>query len=498
MRRVLLLCVGVMEFVVALALLSVAWQLPGAQPVGDAFRRAERVSRQTSGLVGRLRGQLYDLKQKRPELVMLSRQLKTQMDVVLAQVKEQRVDFNIGGNLDEALGHVARGLDGIGETFDPESLRKIGQGLNGAADFLDAKLAPAASQAALQLERSADTLKADAVRLRDLARSAPDLTAARQIHDGLAKLTEALDKSAPLARAENAAAMRDGFKGLETALNAGADEVKKLAESQYPVFSLIGMTPKIEAKPYWPEGTKIAEGMRKAGAGAAAAAREMSALVQDLPRIQKALEATRQTAEGTRLALAEALKRQLKTDPLLKDLPEHAARLAEELPELSAGLARVLRDTGKLKDAAAVLRQVKMTLDEAARRWPDLRANLARASELLRTAQTQLKKVLMNRGDYERSLDEAVRQAAAFSSDLPRLTDSLGRELDDQERSLGELQISLGEVSDTLPAAGAGLTRLMQTIRLLLVLGALVFLLHGAALVVGDRGGRRHAVVAEQ
>src|SRR5207248_2886182 len=87
---------------------------------------------------------------------------------------------------------------------------------------------------------------------------------------------------------------------------------------------------------------KATAGLRKAAKGVEAAVKEWDSLNEGLPKLNEALEESRKAALATREALGTALKQQEKVEPLLKDVPEHAARLAEELPRLGEELAKVL------------------------------------------------------------------------------------------------------------------------------------------------------------
>ena len=488
MRRVIFLSLGVLEFVVALVLLAFAWQLPGPSQVSDAVRRVERVTRQTGDQVGRLRHQLSGLRQQRPEMLRQSRALKDHLDQVVRTLEQQKLDLAAMSRLSDSLGDVARGLDGLSDVFNPELIRQLGVALETTASYLDEKVVPVAADAATQLERSTALLKADAERLAALVKDAPlDLKAAKEVHEALGRFADGLDRVAPAERLKNLTTLRDGFKGLETALTTGAGQVEKLASYSYPVVKFEGLKPKVEQKPFWPEGGKIAEGMRDAAKGASAAVKEMASLNEDLPKLQKSLEESRKVALATRDAIGEALKRQDKLAPLLKDIPTHAARLAEELPKLGDDLAKVLRDTARLKEVAAALRKADKGLQEVAKRWPDVRKTLGGSAELLRQAQGRLKPVLDHPEQYERAVQDTIITAKALSAAVPLITDQIDDDLADQERSLHHLGNSIDSVSEVLPDISRTASGLLQTMRLLMALVALVFALHGSYLILTAR-----------
>ena len=165
----------------------------------------------------------------------------------------------------------------------------------------------------------------------------------------------------------------------------------------------------------------------------------------DLPRLKESLDESCKIVDKTRESLDTALKQQ-KGEPLLKDIPEHAARLAEELPQLGGDLAKVLRDTKRLKDIALVLRETQKNLDAAVSQWPEMRKNLSRSADLLRAMQMQVKHALEHRSEYEASLGQTLVLIRTFAGALPVLTEELESELQDQEKSLTDLGTSIDEV----------------------------------------------------
>jgi chromosome segregation ATPase len=242
----------------------------------------------------------------------------------------------------------------------------------------------------------------------------------------------------------------------------------------------------VEQRAFWPEGEKIAEGMRKAAKGATAASEEMKLLSKDLPKLRQSLQESRNAAKSTREALGAALKQQDQVEALLKNVPEHAARLSDELPELASALSKVLRDTAKLKEVGALLRQTQKGIDVAMERWPELRKNLGRSSVLLRNTQKQLNHVVTHQSEYEASLQHTLQLSRTFSAALPLLTEQLEMELGDQEQALTNLNDSIEDVNEALPQVAHSAAGILQTTRLLLVLMAVIFALHGGYLAVNS------------
>jgi uncharacterized phage infection (PIP) family protein YhgE len=494
MRRLVFLTLGVLEVAVACVLCAFAWQLPGSDEILHQANRVERVSRETGEQVGVMRRRLAGLRQRRPLLDDLTEKLHAQMRQVNGHLRHQQVDYETVQTMSDALGDVAKGLDGLSAMLDPDGLGQIGKGLGETADYLDGKVAPTADRAATQLEQTTKDLRADALGLSALLKEAPpDLAAAREVYDGLGKFDEGLERMERIVKVQKMTEIREGFKGLEDSLKTGADQVERLAGYTYPAVRFQGLKPVVEQKDFWPEGKTIAAGMRKGVKGVAAAGEKIEALARDLPELEKSIAASRKVVGTTRASLARALAQRKKVEGLLKDVPEKAARLAEGLPELSADLARVLRDTEKLKEVAKVLRQTQAGVDVAVARWPVLRRNLGRSSELLRATQKELEQALAHRDEYESSLRQMMNLLEAFVGVVPLLTQSLDVELRQEEASLAQLEEGLAEVSKAVPEAGNSAARIVGMSRLLLLLMSAVFGLHGGYLLAGWRLGPKYS-----
>jgi hypothetical protein len=490
MRKLIFLALGVLESLAAVVLFVFAWQLPSAETVREGVGRVERVSRRTGDQVRRLRSQCAVLRERRPQLHDLARRLQTQLRSVGDELRSQQIDYETVRTVGESLGDAAVGLDGLGQTLDPKGFGDVAKGLKEAAAFLDEKLAPAAVRTADRLDQSCDALRVDADRLAKLLRKAPlDLGAVRDVHEGLGRFADGLDTMSAVVKPERLTTLKEGFQGLEESLTVGAGQVEKLADATYPVVTFDGLKPTIAERAFWPEGAKIAAGMRKAAKGATAAMQEVDALERDWPKLQASLAASRTVADKTRKALGTALEQQEQVEALLKDVPLQAARLAEELPLLGGDLAKVLRDTARLRDVAVLLREASAGVDAASARWPQLRQNLGRSADLLRVTQRQMKHALEHREEYEASLKQTAALSRTLAAALPLLTDELENELIDQEQSLGELGDGIDEVSETLPDAGRTAARVLQTSRLLLTLMGGVFAVHGVSLAFGVRLG---------
>lgn len=493
MRKTVFLTLGLLELIIAAVLVSFNWQLPTKAEVGDSFDQAEKVTRSTSSQVRLVRKQIHEL--RRPEMQDLASKLEKETRTVTSTLRDQTIDFEMVQATKNALGDVATGLDGVSQTLDPETLGKLGDGLGVTASYLDEKVVPGANEAAKGIEESTKALKADAERLARLLRIAsPDLKAAAEIHDGMTSFSKGLEQMSESLRLQKLDTIRDGFKGLETSLTTGADQIDRLSRYSYPVVTFQGLKPHVEQRPFWPEGDKIAEGMRKAAEGVKEAATEIERMAADLPKLRESLDGTRKVTDRTREALGMALKHQDQIEPLLKQAPENAARLAEELPKVGTNLAKILRDTDRLKEVAASLRQAQRGLDAATERWPELRKTLARSATLLRLTQQQLDQALKNREQYEAAMKQTVVLADTFAELLPQFTQNLDRQLAQQETALDDLGQNLDDVADVIPAYGNTTSNLVQTVRLLLWLVAGMVCLHGVYLVLSVRLGQGYSM----
>jgi uncharacterized phage infection (PIP) family protein YhgE len=486
MRRVIFLALGLLEVAVAVVLIAFGLSLPSRAEVEQSFDNVENATRRTGDQFGYMREQVHEL--RRPELHDLGRRLQKQSKTVASTLRKQKVDYKTVQTVSDSLGQVADGLEDLSDTLEPDNFGKLGDGLGETATYLDTKVAPTASKAADDLETSTAVLRANAKQLSKLLKTAtPDLKAAQEIHDGLARFSEGLDKMSDGLKMEHLGAMKDGFKGLETSLTTGADQVARLSSFTYPVVTFNGLKPEIEDRKFWPEGDQIAAGMRKAAEGVKSAGKELDRITTELPKLRTTLQESRKVADSTRLAMAAALKQRDKVEPLLKEIPEQASRMAEELPKLGTDLAKVLRDTAKLKEVAQSLRQAKKGIDTAVARWPELRTTLKRSATVLKATQQQLEQALDNRKEYEAALRQTIVLAEAFATLLPYFTEQLEQQLAQQEESLDDLQQSMHEVSDTVPVYGRTATRMVETARLLLFLLAPIFGLHGFYLAMSAR-----------
>jgi uncharacterized phage infection (PIP) family protein YhgE len=483
MRRFALAGLGLLELAVAAVIVLLARQLPAPEKIARNF---EHVRKATSGAVRQvdlLRQQVEELRDQ--DFTFAAKELRDNTRAVAATLQNTRVDFQTLEALAGALGDVARGLTGWADTIDAERLKKISEGLGTTASFLEDNVVGSAMKAATSLEEAVAGLEADARRLSKLLQQAPpDLKAARDMHDGLARFDEGLAALERLLKLEHLGAIRDGFAGMQTSLSTTAEQVNKIGGLSYPVFKFNGFrAPEVEMKPFWPDGAKIGEGLRKAVGGVEAANKQLEGLQKDLPAIRAGLAESRKAVAQTRQALAASLKEQGEIDSLLKSVPKQSAALAEELPKVGKSFARMLRETQRLKDVSTALRQAQKLLDESSTQWPELAKAMKQSATVLNAAQKQLTRALGKRDEYEDALHSTAELAKVSAELLPLLTDRLDVRLGEQEQSLQQMASGLNEVNDSLPAVESATIDIMGTLRWLLWLTAALVGLHGAFVI---------------
>ena len=489
MRRILIWVAAGLESVAAVVLLVSAWQMPGAAEVEDAVGRVEAVSLKAGKQVRGLSGQVGRVRKRQPELATLARRLESQMQSVSADVKSRSLNADGLTTVSDALGQVAQGLDGLSKTLAPAGVAEIGKGLSGTADYLEVNVLPAAEKAATALDKAGAGLEADAGKLKAAFDKTPlEVKSLRAMVQSLKRFEEGFGQMAKLTKLESLEAMREGFKGLETSLESGAEQVERLSKYTYPKVEIKGLRVEVEEKDFWPDGKTIAAGMRKGAKGCVAAGKEMDTIGKELPKLRKSLQQSHAVVKATRQAISTALEQQDKLEPLLKRLPQHLALLAEELPRMTKELAKVLRETSRLAEVAKALRQAEKSMTQASANWPELRLGLEKSATLLRATRKQMQSALVHRDEYEQTLLQTVELTTMFAKSLPLMLEEVDTGLEQQQVSLDELGDSIDKVTESLPVMAESASRLLTTTRYLLGLFAAALALHAVILLGGTRG----------
>ncbi|MBI1918082.1 MAG: hypothetical protein HYS12_25605 [Planctomycetes bacterium] len=477
MRRAVFFALGVLELAVASILLTIGLLLPAESAVRDNFNRITQVADSTEAQVKALReqvGTVHDekvqsfLKDLGPHLPRLKQRL--QGDVTFETAREAS----------QSLGTLASAMEEWANTLDPALVQNLSDGTLRLASFLDDSVVTTAGKSAARLEKTTEALRKDADVLTRLVKDAPpDLKAAREIHESLSRFSEGLDKVSVLMGAERLKAMREGFKGMESSLETGAAQVDKLASYTYPVVKLNGFKPPtVDDKAFWPEGEKIAEGMRKGAKALKAAGKELDAQAASLPHMQKSLDESRKSVARTRDALGRALKDHDKLEAVLKGIPQNTARLAEELPTLSADLAKVLREAERLKEVSANLRQTQKDMASAVAKLPKARQGLRDSAVRLRELQKKLDVAVQSPRSKD-TLEKTVELTEAAAQVVPLLAARL-EQMDAPHQGLATLSEKLGEVRGSLPQMADSTVTLVTLLRWLLWCAALLVVVHSA------------------
>ena len=365
MRRAVFLCLGLFELAVAGVLLAIGLLLPTPASVRETFGRAGRVTASAHKQVNLLSDELG----------------------AVGGLRVQRLAREIEPELPRTLGSLASGMEAWAGALDPELVSQFHDSVTRLASFLDESVAPAAGRSAERLEKTTAALRKD---------------------------------SRSLVNADRVKALREGFKGLETALSSGADQVAKLASYTYPVVKIRGIKAIVDEKPFWPEGERVADGMRKGAKALKAAGTELDSQLVDLPKLQKAYGDSR-----------------------------------KELLATTTDLVKVLREAERLKDVAKALRSKQQNIEKAAKTWPALRKNLLESAGRVRELQ----------GRLDRLIEDAATRAR-FAR------------INTQRHGLEELGDSLGEMQGTLPEMANTAANITLLLRGLLALLAFLVAVH--------------------
>jgi uncharacterized phage infection (PIP) family protein YhgE len=492
MRRVFLFSLAALEGAVAAALVVIGLQLPTQKEVSANFGRVGKVTDGTEQQVRLMKEQLADLRTQ--DFAGKADQLRRHTRTAADTATRQQIDFQTVEAISSSLADVSRGLTTWADTVDAERMKQVSAGLGEAAGFLETGVVAPSEKSATELETALAGLEKESARLATLLRQAPpDLKAARTIHDGLASFDNGLDKLADLVKPDRIAAMKEGLAGMETSLSTTADQVDKVSALSYPIVTFNGLRPNIDMKPFWPDGEKVSDGLRKATKGVQAANQELELMGKSLPDLQKALADSRKSVAQTRESLGKAIKHQEETEKLLKSVPEQTAVLAEALPKMGKTLARMLRETQKLRQLASGLKAVRKTLDDTLKAWPEVAAGLKKSAKVLDEAKTRLDSAAANREEYEKAMRSSSDVARALADLLPAFTDHLDSRLGQQEASLEQMESGLAEVNQSLPEMEEKTNNLVWTVKWLLYLVAALVGLHAGYVLLepvrGPAGG---------
>ncbi len=491
MRRLVLLSVGLLELCVAFVLLAIVQHLPSSAEVRGGMERAGKVGIQASNQLHKLQDQLQAFRGRQPELNRMTTQLEKHLQEVGKHLSNPDVEFESLMVVRDTLADAALGMEGLATALDPKLVGQLSTTLGATATYIEDKIVPTATSAADQLEASSTTLKEDAERVSALLRTvAADPESYRQGLNRLNQLDHGVGWVMERSTLERLNQSKDHLGTLQQRLLGAAREVERLAGQTYPVVSFQGLVPTVVYRPLWPEGKTLAEGLFQAGDMIKSVQQSLGWLAERTESYQVFLTELRSGVRQASRLLQETLHRQEEMSPLFRDLPEHAARFAEDLPRIGRELVRVLRDAGRLKEVAEVLRQTKAGIDHALEGWPDIQKRLRQQAQVLRACRERVNRALENKPEYDSALKQASLLLETTATSLPVFTEQVEHDLAEQVESLSGLEKSITEVTATLPDTAHAANRLIQLTRLLLALLSGIFALHAGFLLYESRALR--------
>ena len=167
MHRLVFFIIGVLELVVTVLLVGIAFQMPSTADVDTSFQSAERVTDHAGTQVRLLRDQVQTL--RRMELQQLSARLQRQTEAITNTLRTQTVDFETVSTMRDAAGDLGKGLAELADKLDTTSLGKLSNGLGQTAAFLEEKVVPDAQRQEVNQEQSIEGPRAESDRLKEMA-----------------------------------------------------------------------------------------------------------------------------------------------------------------------------------------------------------------------------------------------------------------------------------------------------------------------------------------
>ena len=189
------------------------------------------------------------------------------MSLATDNLKGQHIDYDTVHTIEGALGDVAQGLDGLSTTLDAQGVRKVGDGLKDTADLLDRRSLPPPT-APPTSSTSPPTRCASTP-----SNFASSWTTRRSTSRPPARSMTAWAGSARASIGSTPAWNRRALTRCATASRAWKKPFQRRRPGgartgySYPSVRMAGLKPNVEQKPFWPEGKKIADGIRRAAFG---------------------------------------------------------------------------------------------------------------------------------------------------------------------------------------------------------------------------------------
>ncbi len=476
MRQGLALLTALLQMSVGISCVAVAFRLPRPEPARQTFDHLQQTIERTAHQVALFEQRLAAV--GRADVATRVRQVRERSLAWEPWLREHSWDHQSLSQMRDTLSQISRGLSRWNETFDAEQIRTFASGLREGAQFLDENVIGSAEQSAEHIQSLAKMLSKDAESLSTLTRDlSNDWGTAEEVEKALGRLDEGLSRMGSMFEEKRVRAMRTGLAGLETSLDATAGQVEKLAGYKYPVVRFVGWRPEIDEKPFWPNGERIATGLRQATEGVRAAQTELETLSRDLPVIKDSLEQSRKTLSQTRSAVRLALSHRDKLEPLLRETPQRAATLATTLPKLAETLADSLRQTSRLREMTKGLQQAAAVLQKQADHWSQTRQNIQQIARGLEIRAEQLRRITDQPDEFDSVRRQIADLVTTLTDLLPLLTDVVGDSPRTDADNLEQLRGNLEHTAERIPDLRDRAVDSLAALRWLFLLGgALLFL----------------------
>lgn len=474
MRKLIKLAIAILYFGAGMACFTISMRLPQPEATRQTLHHIQHTLESTKTQLGILEQHLAGV--RRADLQQRALSMRERSSELAQRLRERSWDYESATHMRDTLGQLASGLTRWSETFDAEQIRKFATGLSETARFLDENVVQSAEQAAQEVQAFADALSKDAELFSELTR---DLSSnwhqAEEVDQALGRLDDGMTRMGRLLDPRRVRAMRVGLSGLEKSLDATAGEVERVAGYKYPVIRFVGWRPEIDERPFWPNGERIAEGLRQSTEGVRAAQEELDALLRDLPVIKDSIEQSRKTLSQTRSALRLALERRDKLEPLLRDAPNRAKKLSESLPRMAANLAENLRQATRLRELTRGMHQAAEILAKQADNWAETRQSVRQIGRVLESAGEQLQRITANRQQFDSATDQLTDFMTTIADLIPIVTEAIDSSFQVDANYICTLRDHLEQTARQIPdlrdRAGDSLTAL----RWLSLLGGISF-----------------------
>ncbi len=367
-------------------------------------------------------------------------QAKTVADLL----KGQTIDIETVQMLHDAFGDLAVGLETTGEFIDPENAMVLATSLENTATFLETSVATNALEIAGQVEKVAQSFSSNAKRLNQFLETKPfDLKAIEQLRDTLNSYSKAINSI-------------NQYQLSTNDFNAIAKSLEQVS-SQVQYYGTIAILP---------SDTKTAS--RNAAKSLRVIAEKTKQLGRQLPQIRAAVSDSKKTVDAAKMMLDNALKQRDTIEPILRELPEQFVFLSEEFPKLALNFTALMRETSKINQAAAVLRETAMRTRKAGEELPKIRSAISRGARLLANSQQQLNHVINNREKYDAALGQTVVTLEGLSVAIPATKSQIDERLKEQKLILERFAVTATQTNNMIASLQASLSNRINLIRMLL------------------------------